>query len=233
MTATLTVASRFNGPPHSANGGWVAGALAAHVRPGLAVQVTLLASPPLDTALDVVVTDTHVELRHDDTVLLRAAATDDVTVPVPAVDVATATAARERFLASGPHPFTTCYVCGVDRPDGLHVHAGPTTPDDWSHVATTVPAAGELAGVPEFVWAVLDCPSGFAAGLATGPSLLASYTVRVVDEVEPDETGLLVATDDGPRGTSGRARAARSAFYGEDGRLIAHADAVWVVPRSL
>ena len=38
--------------------------------------------------------------------------------------------------------------------------------------------------------------------------------------------------DDGPRGTSGRARGARSAFYGDDGRLLAHADAVWVRPRA-
>lgn len=232
MTDTLVVASRFNGPPRSANGGWVAGAVAAFVRPGLAVRVTLLGSPPLDTDLDVVTTDAGVELRHDDKVLLRAVRTDEITVPVPAVDAATAAASSQRFREFGAHPFTTCFVCGTDRPDGLQVFPGPVAADDWTHVAAGF-ATTEFVAAPELPWAVLDCPSGWVAGLTRNPVLLAGYTVRVVDEVEPGEPCVLVGLDDGPRGTSGRARGSRSAFYGEDGRLIAHADAVWVVPKAL
>lgn len=232
MSGTLVVPARFNGPPQSANGGWVAGAVAAVVRPGLAVQVALLGSPPLDTELDLADTEQGVELRHDDRVLVRAAATDDVTVPVPAVDAEIATAARTRFLEFGATPFTTCFVCGTARADGLRVFPGPVVAGDWTHVAATV-VTTEFATAPELPWAVLDCPSGFAAGLTTNPALLASYTVRVVDDVEAGETCVLVALDDGPRGASGRAHAARSALYGDDGRLIAHADAIWVVPRAV
>ena len=49
------VPARFNGPPHSGNGGWTSGALAALLAPapGRAVQVRLSAPPPLDVPLDV------------------------------------------------------------------------------------------------------------------------------------------------------------------------------------
>lgn len=233
MSATLVVPARFNGPPTSANGGWVAGALAGSVRSGLAVRVTLLAPPPLDVELEVVDADAGVELRDAGRTLMTAAPTDEISVPVPAVDRATAETARAGFLATAGLPFMTCFVCGTDRPDGdgLRVHAGPVTPGDWTHVATTVTTT-EFAAAPELPWAVLDCPGGFATVLTAAPALLASYTVRVVDEIGAGETGVLVAVDDGPRGTSGRARGARSAFYGDDGRLLAHADAVWVRPRA-
>ncbi len=227
----MIVPARFNGPDRSAHGGWVAGLAAQHVRPGLAVQVSLAGPPPLDAELEIVTTGDGVELRHDAGVLVTAVATDDITVPVPAVEPEAAAAARARFLAFPDHPFPSCFVCGTARPDGLQVHPGPLG-GDWTHVATTF-ATTEFATAPEVRWAVLDCPTGWAAGLATGPSLLAGYTVRVVDEIEPGETGVLVAADDGARGTSGRARAARSAWYGNDGRLIAHADAVWVAPKPL
>ncbi|MHA3702827.1 hypothetical protein ACXR2U_11665 [Jatrophihabitans sp. YIM 134969] len=232
MSGSLVVPSRFNGPAQSANGGWVAGLVSRAVQPGLAVRVDLVGSPPLDTDLGLVTTAAGADLVHEGRVLVKAVATDDITVPVPAVDPETATAARARFLEFDAHPFTTCFVCGTDRPDGLQVFPGPVTAGDWTHVATTV-VTTEFAGARELPWAALDCPGGWAAGLTSNLALLASYTVRVVDEVEPGETGVLVARDDGPRGASGRARASRSAFYGADGRLVAHADAVWVTPRNL
>lgn len=229
MSATIVVPARFNGPPASAHGGWVAGALARAVEPGLAVRVSLLASPPLDAALEVTPTDDGADLRSGGEVVASAVATDDISVPVPAVDTEAATAARRRFQEFGAHPFTTCFVCGTKRRDGLHVFPGPLSVGDWSHVATTFQTT-EFVDTPELPWAVLDCPSGWAAGLSEDAALLASYTVRVVDTLASGEPTVLVGLDDGPRGTSGRARASRSAFYGSDGRLLAHADAVWVAP---
>lgn len=231
MSTTLVVPARFNGPPASANGGWVAGALARAVEPGLAVRVSLRGSPPLDTALEVVATEGGADLVLGDEVLVQAVATDEISVPVPVVDPETATGARRRFQEFDAHPFTTCFVCGTQRRDGLHVYPGPVTTGDWSHVATTFQTT-EFVDTAELPWAVLDCPSGWAAGLTTNPALLASYTVRVVDALDSGEPCVLVALDDGPRGGSGRARASRSAFYGADGRLLAHADAVWVTPRT-
>lgn len=231
---SLRVPARFNGPPTSANGGWVAGALAAHLRtgdPGAPVTVTLHAPPPLDTDLDVVADGDALTLCDDDVVLARAVVADTVSDPVPDVPADVAAAARERFLAFDAHPFTGCFVCGTARPDGLHVFTGPQAGDDWSRVAGPVDTGG-FAAAPELAWAVLDCPSGWAAGLTETPALLASYTVRVVDTPAAGEPLRVVAADDGARGASGRARAARSALYGDDARLLAHADAVWVRPRG-
>ena len=229
--APVIIPARFNGPPRSANGGWVAGAVAAAVDTDGPVQVRLLASPPLDTELDVIATDAGADLVHGGDVLVSAAATDVISDPPAAVDPDTATTARRRFQDAGVHPFTTCFVCGTARRDGLHVFPGPVEGDDWSHVATTF-STTEFATASELPWAALDCPSGWAAGLATDPALLASYTVRVLGAPQSGEPCVLVGRDDGPRGTSGRARASRSAFFGSDGRLLAHADAVWVVPKA-
>ncbi len=51
MTATLTIAKRFHGPPASGNGGYVCGRLARFI-PGPAV-VRLKAPPPLERPLTV------------------------------------------------------------------------------------------------------------------------------------------------------------------------------------
>jgi len=53
-TRELTVAARFNGPPSSANGGYLSGRLAQHVRATGAVEVTLGRPPPLEVPMEVV-----------------------------------------------------------------------------------------------------------------------------------------------------------------------------------
>ena len=65
---TLTVPSRFNGPPSSGNGGWVAGALAATLPGqgvGEAVTVTLRLPPPLAVPLQVTPEAGGAVLSHD------------------------------------------------------------------------------------------------------------------------------------------------------------------------
>src|SRR5262245_57950178 len=59
MTNSLEIPTRFRGPPHSGNGGYVAGVFASaltdnrHNLAGQAVEVTLRAPTPLDTPLSV------------------------------------------------------------------------------------------------------------------------------------------------------------------------------------
>ncbi len=60
MTATLTIAKRFHGPPASGNGGYVCGRLARFI-PGPAV-VRLKAPPPLERPLTVESTATGARL---------------------------------------------------------------------------------------------------------------------------------------------------------------------------
>ena len=70
MSDTVTIASRFNGPADSGNGGYSCGLLAAFID-GPA-RVRLHAPPPLDTPLAVVRhADGRVDMRDGDTVVVE------------------------------------------------------------------------------------------------------------------------------------------------------------------
>ena len=72
-TQTLTIPRRFNGPPTSGNGGYVAGAIAACL-PDPTVQITLRAPVPLDRELELRATPAGGFTLHDDELLLAEAA---------------------------------------------------------------------------------------------------------------------------------------------------------------
>src|SRR6476661_1787050 len=87
MTTTMEIPARFNGPAHSGNGGFVSGALAETV-PGSAgghVEVTLRLPPPLDTRMEVTVTDDRTVLSDGDRVVAEAHLVDVDLEPVDAV----------------------------------------------------------------------------------------------------------------------------------------------------
>src|SRR4051812_4715533 len=67
---TVTVSSRFCGPPGSGNGGYTAGLLAEDLDG--AVEVTLRRPPPLDRPFTVVRTVGRVELRDGDDLIAEA-----------------------------------------------------------------------------------------------------------------------------------------------------------------
>ena len=60
-------------------------------------------------------------------------------------------------------PFPHCFVCGYARAqdDGLHIHAGPVR--DGVVAGVWVPREDTVG--EEFVWAALDCPGAYAAGI--------------------------------------------------------------------
>ena len=161
----ITVEGRFNGPRDSGNGGYASGLVAGFVD-GLA-EVSLRSPVPLDRELTVE-RDAGGSVRALDGAELvagaRAVSGLDVVVPEPVgIDEARDAAGRYRGLADGP--FSHCFVCGRARDDAFGVFAGavagrevvasPWVPGEW-----TAPADGEVA--PEFIWAVLDCPTYFA-----------------------------------------------------------------------
>ena len=85
---SIVIEKRFCGPPKSANGGYVCGILAGHVDGS--AEVILLAPPPLDQRLDIVVGSHGVELRKEETIL-AAGRRARVDVPeIPIVDLAEA-----------------------------------------------------------------------------------------------------------------------------------------------
>jgi hypothetical protein len=153
----MIVPGRYNGPPGSANGGYMCG-LVAGVLGGVA-EVTLRLPPPLDRELEVVREDGRVEIRDGEAVVAEAEGVAlDVEVP-PAVSVEEAAAASRRYAGFVHHAYNTCFVCGPGREDGLRVYAGPVEGRPGLVASPWTP--GEEPR-PELVWAALDCPSGWA-----------------------------------------------------------------------
>jgi hypothetical protein len=140
--------------------------------------------------------------------------------------------------------FPGCFVCGVDRAegDGLLNHAGPDSApnqigrlergQDAHHVSCTWSPHDSLCGndgiVPQhFIWAALDCPSGWAF-LAFGEeiALLGELSAEVVS---PVRCGIDYTIAGWEIGRQGRKRQTGSALYDSDGEWVARAEATWIV----
>jgi hypothetical protein len=111
---------------------------------------------------------------------------------------------------------------------GRSVWAAPWTPD-----ASVAAADGRVR--PDVVWAVLDCPSGIAAGEAAElpdgtTAVLGRMTAKVTTCPRPGEPCRVVAW---PVARSGRTLTAGSALLGPGGAVLATARTVWItLPRS-
>jgi hypothetical protein len=238
---SLTVASRFNGPDGSGNGGYVAGLLAAHV-PAETVQVTLREPPPLEVALYVARGEGpetgRVVASFGGAVIAAGESGTLVTDPVPPVDFATAAEAESRYQGLSAHPFPGCFVCGTDRPagDGMALRPGRLggeRGDPDAPVATTWVPDPSLAGpdglvAEEVVWAALDCPSGWASDLVARPMVLGRITAAVHARPEVGERCVVVGR---LLGTEGRKTFTASTAYDGDGRILGRAEATWISPR--
>jgi hypothetical protein len=227
----ITIPHRYCGPPESGNGGWVCGTVAAHVPttvPRPAVTVRLASPPPLDRplALRAEATDGAILVRLLDRGHLVASGTasadlvDDVP---PAVTPEQARAAETRFEGLADHPFPTCFVCGTGRDpgDGLCLRPGPIDDGTGRYAATWEPeeATGPL------VWAALDCPGGWSAGIAGRPMVLGTMTARVLALPAVGERHVVLAWQ---RGSEGRKHHSGSALFSPDGELLARAEATWI-----
>jgi hypothetical protein len=233
---TITIPSRFNGPPDSGNGGYTAGLVAGAVGSGPA-EVTLRTPPPLDRPLSVERADGRVVVRDGDAVVADGQAVAlEMHAPSP-VDLTVAADAGSRgpFVDAARHPFPTCFVCGPERAerDGLRIFAGPVGADSAFAAAWTPPEA--LAGPDgrvedELVWAALDCPSSAPVANdpdSTGylPIVLARLAVRIDEPVMAGRPHVVMAWR---LAVDGRKRHAGAALYTADGALCAVARALWI-----
>lgn len=215
ITNVLRVERRYNGPPDSGNGGVTCGLLAIHVD-APAVQVTLRTPPPLDTELLVRGTSLY-----DGDALVAEAAPSVLTVtPPPSVGIERAAASV--FAGRSAHPFPTCFVCGPDHPDGLHLFAGPV--GDGLVAATWTPE--DASDV--MVWAALDCPGGWSADLPGRPMVLGRMACRIDASPVPGETHVVQGW---LRGGEGRKVLTGSALYDAAGQVLAVAEATWITLR--
>lgn len=232
--ARLLVPSRFNGPPGSANGGYVAGLLGAHLATAGAVRVTLREPPPLEVPM-VVLTEDGVTTASFGGAVIATAEPGELGDPVDPVPFDVAAQAESRYAGLSAHPFPGCFVCGPDRPvgDGLGLRPGRVGDDPADPVATTwVPHpshAGPDGSVPpELVWAALDCPGGWSSDLVARPMVLGRMTAAVQARPAVGErcvvVGRVLATD-------GRKTFTASTAYDSDRRVLGHAESTWIALR--
>lgn len=231
---TVLVGRRYNGPPNSANGGYVSGLVARRARRILEsdgeLVVQLHLPPPLDTDLRLTRAGRRVHVWHGDALVATASP------QAPGADVPGAIAPELAERAAlryegqdGAHPFSTCFVCGPDHPDGLRLAPGPVPGLDghvaclWTPDATTDDGTGTVA--EELVWAALDCPGGWTLDPVRSPLLLGRMSARITALPRVGET--VVAVGRGAPGT-GRVHTCATALFRRDGTELARSTATWV-----
>lgn len=234
MPQTISVPGRFNGPLNSGQGGYTAGLVAEFV--DQPAEVTLRSPVPLEAPLDVVTQeDGSVQVLEGETVVAEGRSMPELEVEVPApvgADEARDAASRYRGIPDGL--FGHCFVCGRGRDDALGVFAGtvegrelvasPWTPPEW-----TADSSGEV--LPEFVWAVLDCPTYFGSYLdgELNDAVLGRMAVRIDAPVIAGDRHVVIAW---PIEIDGRKRHAGAAVLSGEGVPLAVARALMIEPRE-
>jgi hypothetical protein len=225
---TLTIASRFQGPPGSGNGGYVCGLAAATLRADL--KVRLVAPPPLGTPLSL-------EPAGAGEWLLSAAAGPvaqciaarlELEVP-PAPGYVQAVWASQHYAGFREHAFPDCFVCGPHRRRGDGLRIFPGMLDSGVVAAPWLPAdsldGGDGKVAVEFHWAALDCPGYFAVSGGRRVMLLGEMQAHVDRRVHVGESCTVI----GWRiDSDGRKHRAGTAIFDEDGELCARARATWI-----
>lgn len=236
MSESVTVPARFNGPLESGNGGYSAGVLAAFLAG--AAEVSLRRPVPLDVPLRIGREDDGRVLALDgEEVVAEARPVPDFELEVPPpVDVEEARSATAGYRGKVDGPFSNCFVCGRTREDTMGVFAGPVEGRDLVASPWTPPEwADDGSGVvrPEIVWAVLDCPTYFAAYVRRpGPlpaGVLARFTGRLDAPVAVGEEHVVFAW---PIEADGRKHHAGVAIASAGGDALARARALLIEPRQ-
>ena len=114
-------------------------------------------------------------------------------------------------------------MCGTarDPADALCLRPGPLDDGTDRYAASWVP---HEVGMP-LVWAALDCPGGWSAGIAGRPMVLGTMAAHVRALPVAGEPHVVVAWQ---RGSAGRRHLSGTALLGPDGALVARAEATWV-----
>jgi hypothetical protein len=224
---SLIVPHRFCGPPGSGNGGYTCGLLAQEL--GGIVECTLRMPVPMDVPLEFERRADGGTLSREGKIVVEAkAAAIGVTPPAP-ISVQAATEAMTNSPALDPrHPFGTCFVCGPKRAvgDGLRIFPAPV--QDGVFASAWLPNAEFGDGGflrPEFLWAAMDCPTGFAAGFPTTGKLVTGRLA--VEQLKPIRTRTGCVLMSWALGIEGRKHFSAACLY-QGSELCAVANATWI-----
>lgn len=229
---TILIASRFQGPPASGNGGYSCGLLADAL--GGTVEVTLRAPPPLETSLRIDIDGERASLHHGDLLIAEAMRTELDLAPPAAPTWAQATDAARSYAGFHAHSFPACFACGPSRAvgDGLRIFPGVAhgaiVASPWEPDASLADAQGRI-GLP-VMWAALDCPGYWAfASQRFVPALLGRMCAHFVDEARTGERYVIAGW---MLGSEGRKHHAGTALYDTGGRCLGVARQTWIELRS-
>ena len=236
MTEQITIHQRFNGGHKFGQGGYVCGIVAGFI--GLCAEVTLRSPTPLNLPLTVERTENgEVRLSNADVTIAEGRQAElCLDIPDPPTFEESASAA-EAFPGFEAHPFPNCFTCGHERTkgDGLRIFSGPVNGSDvmaapWLPDVSLAGATGRVR--PEFLWAALECPSGWPViKLATDLFPEGTYIIlgRFVAEIKKGlEIGQNCVTIGWPIGHDGRKLFGGSAIFSKSGELLAAGKATWI-----
>ncbi len=238
---TVIIPARFCGPPASGNGGYTCALLAEAI--GSTSEITLRKPIPIERELQIVPRDGSRGALLKDAETLIAEGEPIEWSPLPrrqALAFEDAVQAAQGSPAFRNHPFPTCFVCGPLRAaqDGLRIFPGlinrgaangngfpgGTFAAPWIPDKSLADAHGMVRD--EFIWAALDCPTGFACGFSSAGTLVTGrLAVELMAQVHVGEKCVLLSW---PLGIDGRKHHAAAALIGEDGTTSAEANATWI-----
>lgn len=240
MTEQIIIHRRFNGPPNSGHGGYVSGIMASYIAP--CAEVTLRAPPPLNRPLAIERLESGIFRLLDRGISIAEGRPAELQLNIPNPPTLEESAiAAKAYPGFEEHPFSTCFGCGPERAegDGLRIFSGPVTGSEmlaapWFPDASLAGKTGRVG--TEFLWAALDCPSGWAAvKLKTilfpeAPHILLG---RFIAEVKEELViGQKCVTIGWPIKNDGRKIFSGSAVFSENGELLAAGEATWIAVKS-
>lgn len=240
MTETIRIASRFNGPVASGNGGYSAG-LAARLVGGNAIEATFRAPIPLNQTLRAHDATEGLDIMTDDAstrILIMSLKPVDLQKPdVKSPGLVAAEVAASTYRGAEDHVLPTCFVCGPSRAvgDGLRIFtdwlkdpAGIDNPNMFPIVAAPWVPTPDLVDkdnriAPEFMWAALDCPGAFAVDKE--PILLGRMSAHILERPRADRPLVAIAWS---KGKERRKHFAGTALFSDTGDLLAWSDQTWI-----
>jgi hypothetical protein len=227
----VVIKRRYSGSSNAASRGYIAGLLGRQLD-GPA-RVSIERPIPLDQPVGIErQPDGRVTLSDGAAVLAHAEPATLQLEPPAAPSFAEAQWAAERYLGFTEHAAPECFVCGPAREwgDGLAIFPGPLpgrhlVAAPWAPDPTLFDKRGQVR--PEFVWAALDCPTGFALLEAFGRRTVTLHQLTV-QLIRPLEVGARWIVMGWPFAADGRNLLGASAIVSERGELHALASAVMV-----
>ena len=190
---------------------------------------------PLERDLATEVSEVSARLLDGADLVIEAVGAKITPAEQPPIAAEQAQRAAANSPAFGNHPFPTCFTCGPGRRegDGLRIFPGPLNGSNESSSLFAAPwvpdpslTAGGMVVRPEFVWAAMDCPTGFAAGFPWRGTLVTGRLA--VDQVAPVYPLRAYVVVSWSTGNEGRKFHAKAALYGPDGEVCANARATWI-----